>query len=98
MKEYYVKHSNSNRSYYTVWRGTLEHLLNDVFGYTIECGHSWDNSINAHPKTGKGLVSALNKSCTATNRYYDYYELITKEEYNNLPGTEDFSNSKTIRE
>lgn len=42
-------------------KGTLEELIK-YHGYTLECGHSWNNKINMHPKTIRGLVTALNKS------------------------------------
>ena len=96
MKEYYIKHENFLRGYFTIWRGTLEHLINDVFGYTLDCGNSWDNKINKNPKTGKSLVNNLNRSASATRRYNDYYELLTREQYNEYNEKEDFSQSKTI--
>lgn len=45
--------------------GTLEELIN-YFGYTLECGHSWNRSIPREPKTFKSLVSALNRSVRET--------------------------------
>jgi hypothetical protein len=56
---------------------TLENLIK-YFGYTLECGNSWNPKINRNPKTAKGLVSALNKSVAETmGSCYDpdYYEL-----------------------
>ncbi len=51
-------HRGRSRDY----TGTLEDLTTNVFGYTLECGHSWNPKINIHPKTAKALVNALNKS------------------------------------
>ena len=56
---------------------TLENLVK-AFGYTLECGNSWNSKINRNPKTIKGLVSALNKSVEETQGACydpDYYEL-----------------------
>lgn len=55
-----VKHHYRNRT--TLWCGTLQSLIRDVFGHTLECGHSHKPSINANPKSVKSLVSSLNKS------------------------------------
>lgn len=59
--------------------GTLEELIK-YHGYTLECGHSWNNKINMHPKSIKGLVTALNKSAKETDGGWNVttYELITK--------------------
>ena len=61
------------------WTGTVEELRSRVFGYTLECGYSWNAKINRFPKTGKALVKALNQSVEETqgscfNR--DSYELV----------------------
>lgn len=58
---------------------TLENLVKH-FGYTLECGNSWNPKINRNPKTAKGLISALNKSVSETQGACydpDYYELKT---------------------
>ena len=68
-------HNDRSRDY----TGTVEELVNNVFSYTLECGHSWNNKINLHPKHGRALVNALNKSVAETQRacfYPDHYELI----------------------
>ena len=59
----------------TTYTGTLEYLENNVFGYTLECGHSWNNKIPRYPKTIKSLINALNNSAEECRHYYDYYEL-----------------------
>lgn len=46
----------------TVYEGTIEHLVKNVFGYTLECGHSWNRKINDNPRTIGALVKALNAS------------------------------------
>ena len=66
-KEYTIKtrktYCRGNRedsiSEYT---GTIEYLSTRVFGYTLECGASWNNKINPEPKTIRSLVSNLQKS------------------------------------
>ena len=45
-----------------VYEGTVEHLVGNVFGYTLECGNSWNRKINRRPKSISALVTALNKS------------------------------------
>ena len=46
----------------TIFEGTLEHLKNGVFGYTLECGASWNPKINRNPKTINALIKAINMS------------------------------------
>lgn len=82
MKEHYIKSIHRGRK--TIYKGTIEYLVSRVFGYTLDCGHSWDNSINKNPKTAKALVNALNKSAYACNSYSDSYELSSEEEYNEV--------------
>ena len=60
----------------TDYTGTIEELSTNVFGYTLECGNSWNHKINRHPKSAKALVNALNKSKEEMCRYDDWYELI----------------------
>ena len=45
-----------------VWEGTIDELVNRVFGYTLECGNSWNRKINRNPRTIGALVKALNAS------------------------------------
>ena len=45
-----------------IFEGTLEHLKSGVFGYTLECGVSWNPKINRNPKTINALITAVNKS------------------------------------
>ncbi len=65
----------------TIYCGSIEHMNNRVFGYTLECGNSWNSKINRYPKTARGLVTALNKSAEECRRYSDYYELSSYEEF-----------------
>lgn len=61
------------------WTGTISELVDDVFGYTLACGHSWNPKINLHPKTGAALVKALNQSVAETQGgcyEQDSYELV----------------------
>lgn len=60
--------------------GTVEYLVNSYFGYTLECGRSWEHEkgnrkINRNPKSGKSLVDNLNKAVTnsAANGYSSTY-------------------------
>lgn len=83
-KEYTViQHHRGRTNEYT---GTIEHLVNAVFGYTLACGASWQRrkgcrKVNTNPKSGKSLVTALNNAAynTMSSCYEpDWYEL--KEE------------------
>lgn len=72
-KKYYVaKIHNGNRM---VFGGTLEELNTQVFGYSLECGNSWNSKIPRFPKSIKTLVKALNDSAYECNRYHDHYEI-----------------------
>lgn len=64
----------------SIWSGSLEYLENSVFGYTLECGHSWNNKISRYPKTKKSLVNALNKSAEECRRYNEFYYLVEENE------------------
>jgi hypothetical protein len=59
----------------TVWSGTIADLSTHVFGYTLECGNSWNPKIPRYPKTIKSLVNALNKSAEECRRYSDCYDI-----------------------
>lgn len=57
--------------------GTLAELT-ECFGYTLECGASYNAKISRQPKSAKALVSALNRATDEIQRgSYDpnYYEL-----------------------
>ena len=47
-----------------VYSGTVDYLVDKVFGYTLECGYSWNERIKENPKTAQSLVKALNLSTT----------------------------------
>jgi hypothetical protein len=60
--------------------GTVEDLVNNYFGYTLEVGQSWEREkgnkkINLNPKSGKSLVTNLNNAVTnsAANGYSSTY-------------------------
>ena len=57
------------------FKGTLDRLVNEVFGYTLLCGNSWNSRIPLHPKTINSLIRALNNSANECRHYYDYYTL-----------------------
>ena len=78
-KLYYIK--SYHRSHMSIWEGTLDYLENRVFGYTLECGNSWNPKIKRYPKTGASLVNALNQSALECNKYDDCYELSSKKEF-----------------
>jgi hypothetical protein len=65
----------------TIYCGSVEYLRNEVFGYTLECGNSWNSKINLYPKSAKSMVTALNKSAEECRRYNDYYETSSYEEF-----------------
>ena len=85
VKQVYIKHIHNDRT--MMYAGTIDYLNNRVFGYTLECGNSWNHKISRYPKTGKSLVKALNDSAYECRRYNDSYYLSTKEEFENFPGT-----------
>lgn len=47
--------------------GTLAELTK-YFGYTLECGNSYNSKISTAPRTAKSLVSNLNRSIDYTQR------------------------------
>ena len=56
--------------------GTLEYLISGYFGYTLECGQSYEREkgnkkINTNPKSAKSLVTNLNNAVnnSAANGY-----------------------------
>ena len=77
-KVHYIASVHRDRT--TIFAGTLEYLENRVFGYTLECGHSWNNKIKRFPKTVNALVNALNASADACCRYSDSYHIASKDE------------------
>lgn len=78
-KTIYVKSIHKGRE--RIYAGTLEDMIKNVFGYTLECGHSWNNKIPEQPKTAKSLIKALNDSAYECNNYYDSYYEATELEY-----------------
>lgn len=80
-KEYTVICHHRGRA--TEYTGTLEHLINDVFGYTLSAGASYEwergaRKVNTNPKSGRGLVAALNNATYNTQGSCydpDWYEL-----------------------
>jgi len=95
----------NHRNHSTIYAGSLQHLIKDVFGYTLECGNSWNNRIPRYPKNKSSLVSALNHSADETRHYFDSYEAVTEEEYTaaggklgfEYEGDTEYSGSVTIR-
>lgn len=82
-KIYYLNKYHRGRN--TIIKGTVEQLRN-YFGYTLECGHSWNNKINLQPTTYKGLISAINKSYHETQGScydQDYVSEATENDYIN---------------
>lgn len=85
MKEYTVLCHRMRRGEIRTSRftGTLERLSTEVFGYTLECGQSWEHErgnskINIHPKTAKSLVTNLNRAVAnsaANGCPSEWYEL-----------------------
>lgn len=83
MKEITVICRNARNGRETEYTGTIDYLAHKVFGYTLECGKSWEYEkgnykINTEPKTAKSLITNLNNAEMNTSRYgYQscYYEL-----------------------
>jgi len=75
-KIFRVKKSKGERE--TIFEGTLEYLTNGVFGYTLECGNSWNRKINRYPKSINALIKAINMSYDEIEGGYtrSYVELI----------------------
>jgi len=63
-KIYKIKKTKSgfSRTSESIFEGTIDHLKSEVFGYTLECGTSWNSKINRNPKTIAALIVAINKS------------------------------------
>jgi hypothetical protein len=76
-------HNHRNGSVREV-KGTLDYLINGYFGYTLECGKSYERErgnkkINCNPKSAKSLVTNLNNAVnnSAANGYSQTsYELV----------------------
>ena len=82
-KVYYLKSYHRGKD--TIIKGTVEQLKN-YFGYTLECGYSWNHKINQNPTTYKGLISAINKSYHETQGCcydQDYVSEATENDYLN---------------
>lgn len=77
-KNYRIK--SVHRGHVTIYEGTLDEFINNVFGYTLECGNSWNHKIPVRPKTIKSLVKAINDSKIACNHYDDWVAIATDEE------------------
>ena len=76
-KEITVKTIYKGREH--LYTGTIDYLVKHVFGYKLDCGYSWNNKINPNPKTGKSLISNLNKAEEETHGgcfERTYYELV----------------------
>ena len=73
--------SSFHRGSETIYAGTIEYLIDRTFGYTLECGHSWNAKISLRPKTKKSLVNALNASANECRRYSDFYGLSNKDAF-----------------
>ena len=83
-KIYYIK--KYHRGYETVIKGTINAFVHNYFGYTLDCGHSWNSKINKEPKTYKSLISNLNKSYHETQGCcfdQDYVSEATEDDYVN---------------
>ena len=80
-KIYKIKKTRTglDRSTESIFEGTLAHLRSGVFGYTLECGASWNRKINRNPKTIAALITAINKSYNETEGGYtrSHVELIS---------------------
>mgnify|MGYP003585550789 CR=1 FL=1 len=65
----------SGRTSNTEIEGTLEYLTN-YFGYTLECGNSWNSKIQRKPKTIASLVKFVNMSYDEKREYHSSISLI----------------------
>ena len=62
-KEHTIKKTRKGRE--TLVTGDLERMKS-YFGYTLECGASWNRKINQNPKTIKSFVKNLQMSYEET--------------------------------
>lgn len=60
-KIYKIKISHTKRGDKIV-EGTIDYLINNYFGYTLEIGNSWNKKIQRYPKTIRSFVINLQKS------------------------------------
>ena len=78
---------SQNQKHYTIRKthrgrvsektGTLSELI-EYYGYTLECGHSWNHRIPLKPRTAQSLLNALDDSVRELQRGSfdpDYYEI-----------------------
>lgn len=72
------KHHNGRT---TLWCGTLQSLIRDVFDYTLKAGHSRRSSIDVNPKGLKSLVLSLNKSYEVCRRLSAWAQEGSYEEF-----------------
>mgnify|MGYP003300213043 CR=1 FL=1 len=79
-KEKILYVASHHRGMVTIWGATQEVMNHDIFGYTLECGNSWNHKIPREPKGVKRLVKALNDSAYECRRYSDWYEEATPEQ------------------
>lgn len=79
-KEKILYVASHHRGMVTIWGATQEVMNHDIFGYTLECGNSWNPKIPREPKGVKRLVKALNDSAYECRRYNDWYEEATPEQ------------------
>lgn len=77
-KKLYVAAHHNGRT--TIWGATQEEMNHGIFGYTLECGNSWNNKIPREPKGIKRLVKALNDSAEECRNYKDWYEEASQEQ------------------
>jgi hypothetical protein len=63
MKTYNLSKTRNERT--SVTSGTLDELI-EHFGYTLECGNSWNKNIKRFPKTIEELEIAINQSYQET--------------------------------
>lgn len=73
MKQYTVKSTDKNSGRSTEWTGTVDELVENVFGYTLRCNGMGTKF--KRPKSAKALVNRLNSG----NSYWSMrnsYELV----------------------
>ena len=61
MKKKSFKVCKTRKGRETIVEGDLDYLK-DYFGYTLECGASWNRKINRYPKTIKSFIKNLQLS------------------------------------
>lgn len=85
-KTYRIKSVHSMHT--TVWVGTLQELIDNVFFNTLAVAHSYNRDIPLRPETIRGLINAVNEYSRIINLGNSYIDIATDEDvarYGTMP-------------